>query len=366
MSDLSANWWVFPGFEVQHIATGFELPVNIAFVPNPGDSPSSPFFYVSELYGGVKVVTRDFTVRQFAQGLLNYEPDYRFPGTGESGLIGIAVEPSSGDVFVSMIYEEEGQFFSRVQRLVTHDGLSLNKIETVIDGIPSVHAAHQIQAITFGPDGKLYVNTGDGMIDRTVAQRDDDLRGKILRLNPGGSVPDDNPIPGSYVFAKGLRNPFGAAWRKSDGHLYISDNGPEKDDRIAKIVPGSNYGWPETMRQNSLFIWHYTQAPTAIDFMQNGSFPEEFNDELFVALFGMAYALGPSEKGKKIIKLRLNEDATAVLSYDHFVVYKGEGPASPCGLAFGPDGLYFTDLHGEKDGSRRKASGNVYRVVPKN
>lgn len=365
MADYTASWWVFPGFAIEHIATGFNLPVNIAFVPEPDNSPSSPYFYVSELYGGVKVVTRDFTVYQFAENLLNYQPDYRFPGTGESGLIGIAVEPKTKNVYVSMIYQQEERFFSCVQRLVTSDGLRAEKVETIIDGIPSVHAAHQIQAVTFGPDGKLYVNTGDGMIDRSVAQRDDDLRGKILRMNPDGTVPEDNPVPGSYVYAKGLRNPFGAAWRKSDGHLYVSDNGPEKDDRIARIVPGGNYGWPQTMRQNSLFVWQFTQAPTAIDFMQNGCFPDEFHDELFVALFGMAYAPGPSEKGKKIVKMRLNEDATAIVSYDHFVVYRGKGPASPCGLAFGPDGLYFTDLHGEENGSQRRPAGNIYRIVPR-
>ena len=81
-----------------------------------------------------------------------------------------------------------------------------------------------------------------------------------------------------------------------------------------------------------------------------------------MALFGASYAKGKGEKGKKIVKLRINEDGTGIRSYDEFVVYQGTEAASPCGLAFGPDGLYFTDLHGEKDGLSNVAGGNIYRV----
>jgi len=179
-----------------------------------------------------------------------------------------------------------------------------------------------------------------------------------------GSIPWDNPNPGSLVYAKGFRNPFGAAWRKSDLSLYIAGNGPDVDDRIAKVRPYENYGCPGTMRHNSVFWWHHTQAPTALDFMQDEQFPPDFNDDLFVALFGEAYEEGMGVKGKKIVKMRLNADATAVKSYDDFIAYVGSGPASPCGLKFGPDGLYFTDLHGDITESGDRTGGNVFRVWP--
>jgi len=252
-------------------------------------------------------------------------------------------------------------------RTSSKDGLKLDSMNTIIDGIPSIKAAHQIQAVTIEPDGKLYVNVGDGMEQPEVAQDDNDLRGKILRMNLDGSIPRDNPNPESYVYAKGFRNPFGAAWRKSDKHLYISDNGPTFDDRIAKVEPTKNYGWPKSMRQNSLFWWEFTQAPTAMDFMQDGQFPSEYHDDLFVALFGLAYHKGRSIKGKKIVKFKLTKDGYGIKAYDEFVTYIGEGPASPCGLAFGPGGLYFTDLHGELNGTRKQAripSGNIFRVKP--
>ena len=200
------------------------------------------------------------------------------------------------------------------------------------------------------------------MIDPNVAQDENDLRGKILRMNLNGSAPKDSPISGSLIYAKGFRNPFGATWRKSDQSLYISDNGPQDDDRIAKVEPGKNYGWPRSMRENSLFWWHYTHAPTALAFMQDGQFPEKYNDELFIALFGAAYVRGRAIKGKKIVKLAINENNIGIKSYDDFLIYTGDGPASPCGLAFGPGGLYFTDLHGEENGKEGLTEGNIYRI----
>ncbi|MGC9444997.1 MAG: PQQ-dependent sugar dehydrogenase [Candidatus Methanospirareceae archaeon] len=360
---LLRNWWVYPGFELDIVATGLDLPVNIAFVPYPRDDPTAPLLYVTELYGQVKVLTNDLRVHTYAKGLLNFDPSHEFPGSGESGLTGICVEPETGDLFLSMIYLDEDAIKGKVVRTSSTDELTMNSMKVVVDDIPSTTRAHQIQAVTIGFDGKLYVNVADGG-EWEKAQDDNDLRGKILRMDQDGTIPWDNPNPQSYVYAKGFRNPFGAAWRKSDQSLYIAGNGPDVDDRIAKVRPFENYGWPGTMRKNSIFWWHHTQAPTALDFMQDGQFPPQFNDDLFVALFGAAYAKGKGEKGKKIVKLRINEDGTGIRSYDEFVVYQGREAASPCGLAFGPDGLYFTDLHGEKDGLSSVAGGTIYRVRP--
>lgn len=239
----------------------------------------------------------------------------------------------------------------------------MDEMKIIINNIPSANRAHQVQAVTIGYDGKLYVNMADGG-DWEKAQDENDLRGKILRMNLDGSIPWDNPKPGSYVYARGFRNPFGAAWRKSNQALYISDNGPDHDDRIAKVKPYENYGWPATMRRNSIFYWHNCQAPTALAFMQGGQFPPEYNDDLFVALFGTSYAKGRGEKGKKIVKIKLSDDDPGIKSYDDFVVYIGEGAATPCGLAFSHNCLYFTDLHGEKDGLTYQPSGTIYKVKP--
>lgn len=353
-------WKIREGFKIEKVISGLSLPVNLAFVPNPKEDKDSPWLYVTELYGKIKVIAKELKVFTFAENLLNYEPDYRIPGTGESGVIGI-VAHENGEVFASMLYKKEQAFKNKIVKLTSEDGLKADKKETIINNIPSINAAHQIQALTLH-DGKLYANIGDGMINPEVAQDDNDLRGKILRMNPDGTIPEDNPNPNSYIYAKGLRNPFGAAWRKSDDHLYISDNGPAVDDRIAKILPGENYGWPETMRKNSIFVWWYTEAPTAIDFAAD-QFGPEFEDHLFVALFGYAYHEKEASKGKKIVEFVIDEHDN-VIYLDEFIRYIGEGPASVCGLAFGSDGLYFTDLHGEVGYKKgEKSGGNIWKIT---
>jgi len=358
------NWWVFPGFEIECVATGLNLPVNLAFVPNPVKEPKAPLLYVTELYGQIKVFTSDWTMHTYAENLLNYQPDHHFPGTGESGVTGLCVDPKSGDIFTSMIYMDNGEAKNRVIQMSSKSGLKADSITTIIDNIPSTTRAHQIQALSIGFDGKLYVNIADGG-DDIKAQDDNDFRGKILRLNLDGTIPVDNPQVGSPVYAKGFRNPFGAAWRKSDRSLYVSINGPDRDDVIAKVKAGGNHGWPDSMRRNALFVWEFTQAPTAMAFMQDGQFPGEYEDQLFVALFGNSYTLGRDVKGKKIVKMNLGKDVPGVISYDEFITYIGDGAATPCGLAFGPGGLYFSDLHGERDGLARVPEGNVYRVKPR-
>lgn len=83
------NWRVFGGFELEVMATGLDLPANLAFVPNPGDDPKSPLLYVTELYGQVKAITNDWSVHTYADNLLNFKPDGHFPGSGE-------IDPSTG------------------------------------------------------------------------------------------------------------------------------------------------------------------------------------------------------------------------------------------------------------------------------
>jgi hypothetical protein len=74
------NWWVFPGFEIELMATGLNLPVNIAFVPNSGNNAKNPLLYVTELYGQVKAITNDWSIYTYTTNLLNYKSDYQIPG----------------------------------------------------------------------------------------------------------------------------------------------------------------------------------------------------------------------------------------------------------------------------------------------
>ncbi|MCI1019153.1 PQQ-dependent sugar dehydrogenase [Microbacterium sp. C5A9] len=160
------------------------------------------------------------------------------PG-GEGGLLGLAVH--DGQLYTYLTGQDE----NRVERreIAGEKGdLSLGEPTTVIDGIPAA-GNHNGGRIAFGPDGMLYVTTGDAG-DRDSAQDVDALSGKILRLTPDGAVPTDNPFEGSPVYSYGHRNPQGIAW-DADGAMYASEFGQDTWDELNVIEAGGNYGWPE-------------------------------------------------------------------------------------------------------------------------
>ncbi|HEX3067291.1 MAG TPA: hypothetical protein VHX14_01865, partial [Thermoanaerobaculia bacterium] len=93
-----------PGYRVERVVTGLQLPVNLAFVPNPLPDADAPVYYITELYGSIRAVLRDGTLRDYATGLLNFDPTGVFPGSGEHGVTGTAVDPVTHDLFVSLVY----------------------------------------------------------------------------------------------------------------------------------------------------------------------------------------------------------------------------------------------------------------------
>lgn len=158
---------------------------------------------------------------------------------GEGGLLGIAVH--EGELFTYFTAQDENRVERRV---ITGEGgdLSLGEPTTVIDGIPAA-GNHNGGRIAFGPDGMLYITTGDAG-DRDSAQDLEALSGKILRLTPEGEIPDDNPFDDSPVFSYGHRNPQGIAW-DAEGTMYASEFGQDTWDELNVIEAGGNYGWPE-------------------------------------------------------------------------------------------------------------------------
>ncbi|MEV8273556.1 PQQ-dependent sugar dehydrogenase [Microbacterium sp. NPDC077184] len=158
---------------------------------------------------------------------------------GEGGLLGIAADGDDG-LFVS----STGPDGNRVERFDvsgTPGALALGDAETLLDGIPAART-HNGGRIAIGPDGMLYVTTGDANVP-DLAQDRDSLAGKILRMTPEGAVPADNPFPDSLVYSYGHRNPQGIAWAE-DGTLFASEFGQNTWDELNIITPGANYGWP--------------------------------------------------------------------------------------------------------------------------
>lgn len=177
----------------------------------------------------------------------------------ERGLLGLAVSPgfaTDGWVYAYLSTAED----NRVVRfhLDTFDP------EPVITGIPSA-LNHNGGRLAFGPDGKLYVTTGDAN-DTANSQDLDSLGGKILRAEPDGSVPEDNPIEGSLVYSYGHRNVQGLSWGP-DGAMYATEFGQNTWDELNHIEAGANYGWPEvegtgggTEYVDPLVTWRTSEA----------------------------------------------------------------------------------------------------------
>ena len=173
--------------------------------------------------------------------------------SGERGLLGLAISPSfDKDHFIYAFYSRADDLTrQRVVRWLDRGGTGVN-VTTIVENLPAgSDCCHKGGRIAFGPDGKLYVTVGENHM-AAEAQSTASLRGKILRYNPDGSVPADNPFgPGNPVWAIGLRNPFGLAF-SSDGTLLVTDNGPSGDagtpgsgwDEVDLVTKGGNYQWP--------------------------------------------------------------------------------------------------------------------------
>ena len=221
-----------PAPRVETIAAGLVAPWAIAFPPDGR-------VFVTERPGRLRVLTPD--------RVLEDKPLAEIAGVaaeGEGGLLGLALDPAfaqNRQLYVYHTYQGDDGLRNRVVRYTERDG-SLAGRTVILDGIPGA-GIHDGGRIAFGPDGKLYVTTGDAT-QANLAQDRASLAGKILRLNPDGSIPGDNPFPGSPVYSYGHRNPQGLAWHPTTGQLYATEHGPSGNDELNLIEAGQNYGWP--------------------------------------------------------------------------------------------------------------------------
>jgi glucose/arabinose dehydrogenase len=207
----------------QTIATGLHVPWGVAFLP-----------------GGAALVSERTTGR-----ILGVRPGHRprvvmrvpgvDTGAGEGGLLGLAVSPHYRRDHLVYAY-----FTSARDNRIVRFRLG-GALQPVLTGLRRGYI-HDGGRIAFGPDGKLYAGVGETG-DTGLAQDRASLNGKILRINPDGSVPRDNPFPGSPIWSLGHRNVQGLAWDRA-GRRWESEFGQDRFDEINLIRPGRNYGWP--------------------------------------------------------------------------------------------------------------------------
>jgi len=337
--------------EVQTFVSGLEVPWSIVFT-SPGR------MLVTERPGRVRVVENGVLAAKPFAVLEDVE------AKGESGLMGIALAPdyaTSRFVYLAYAYDSPDGPRVRVSRF-RDDGTSLSGRTVIIEGIPAArnHAGCRIR---FGPDGKLYVTTGDAT-DRKIAQDLKSLGGKTLRLNPDGSIPADNPFPGSPVFSYGHRNSQGIDWDPRTGLQYQTEHGPSGfdgpggGDEVNLVEKGKNYGWPVVHHRESAEgmvspLLEYTPAvaPSGASFATGKALPSFQGDFFFANLRGevlIRVRFDPKEPRKVLETEELFRDVYGRLR----------------DVVVGPDGaLYVATSNRDGRGRPRPGDDRILRVV---
>ena len=199
-------------------------------------------FLIAEKSGKILLASANGTTHVWAD--LTASTD----SAGDAGLLGMALDPhyaKNGYVYVSQTAQLDGKKSFRLIRMVSRQGHGvLDKV--LWGGLP---AAEQEPGgiVRVGPDGCLYWGVGTGG-DADAAQDPKSLKGDLFRLKLDGTIPSDNPIPGSPVWSWGFRDPRGMAWNSDNGHMYGLDRGPKvvdgTMDELNLLEPDKNYGWP--------------------------------------------------------------------------------------------------------------------------
>ena len=233
-------------------------------------------------------------VRVVENGQLLVDPfvEVSVETSGERGLLGLTFDPAfASNGFVYILHHTPGPpLEARVLRFTDFANRGIDQT-IIVDDLASTNN-HNGGNIGFGPDGMLYITIGDGQ-NPANSQDPDSLNGKILRFNPDGSIPATNPFGGfRAAFNLGLRNSFDFDFHPATGTIYASENGPNCDDEINRIVPGGNYGWRpdypcgDTDLEFVAPLRRFTPtiAPTGVSFYTGSVFPQ-FQDDLFMVDF---------------------------------------------------------------------------------
>lgn len=264
------------------VVAGASFPVSLVFAPD------GRLFYTELQTGNVRVVVNPGASSPQLLAL----PFVTVPvaTNGEQGLLGLALDPNfSTNRFVYVYHTHPSPLRNRVVRYTEANNVGSNET-VIVDNLP-VNSVHNGGRISFGPDGMLYVTIGDAG-DPANAQSQTARAGKLLRFNRDGTVPAGNPVAGNPLFALGLRNSFGLTFHRTAGTPYVSDNGPNCDDEVNRIVAGGNYGWrpaypcgdSDPQFRSPLARFTPTIAPTGMTFYAGSAFPE-WQNHLFLASF---------------------------------------------------------------------------------
>ena len=323
------------------VAEGLDIPWDFAFLPD----------------GSLLVTEREGRLVEVGgAGAMRDVPLSGVRARGEGGLLGIVLHPDFRENHLLYLYMTTALASGTENRVVrfAYQGGVLSDERVIIEGIPGA-LYHDGGRIDFGPDGMLYITTGDAGVGAN-AQDTNSLAGKILRLNDDGSIPADNPF-GNAVYSYGHRNPQGIAW-DSAGRLWETEHGPTGErgrcchDEVNVIVKGGNYGWPtrtgdetaDGMVPPKVHSNTDTWAPASVAVW------EDIEDRIF---FG-------GLRGEALYETRLVGTSHEVVEY-----FKGAYGRIRT-VRVGPDGfLYLTTSNRDGRGEPAAEDDRILRIDPK-
>lgn len=223
-------------YQLDTVATDLDFPWSVDFLPN-GD------MLVTELTGSLRRISSDGSL---SDPIKNVPEVFR---AGQGGLFDVLVDPNFAEnqkVFLSYAKGDADSNGTVVASAQLANN-SLTGVKEIFTTVPKKYAPqHYGGRIAWLPDGTLLLTTGDGFDFREQAQNLATHFGKMIRMNPDGSAPTDNPFPDHpFVFSYGHRNSQGLAVAQ-DGTIYEHEHGPRGGDEVNIIKPGKNYGWPIT------------------------------------------------------------------------------------------------------------------------
>ena len=335
---------------VERVVGGLQVPWSIVWAPD----------------GRMIFTERVGRLRVFENGQLRSEPLFVVPDvepSGESGLMSVALHPQfATNHYLYLSYAYSGKRVRVARYRETKQGLTDQKV--IIENIPAAqfHAGCRLR---FGPDGKLYITTGDAT-RRELAQNLDSLAGKTLRLNDDGSIPSDNPFVGrpdarSEIWSYGHRNAQGMDWQPGTNLMFQTEHGPSGfdgpggGDEVNIVEKGKNYGWPLIHHQQTREglespLLEYTPAcaPASGMFYRGGVIPEFKGNFFFGCLVGERL-ISVELEGRRVV--------------DQEVLVNKYGRIRD--VAEGPDGfLYFSTSNRDGRGRPAEDDDRIMRLVP--
>lgn len=359
------NWKVPPGYGVKIDSSGWELPVAMQFITLPQSDPKAPLYYVAERRGTIKVVTQDRSVFVYADAPENLGPDEQPPDLEETwGMTGLCLDQDSGFLYTTMATRQEGQLFNKIIRFGNSDGrLALRGVKNWEIPLFRQNSSSSIPRIShcwIGSDHKIYIGVSDPD-HPPKAQLLQEINGKILRINPDGTAPSDNPYYDpqapdkitSYIYAYGLRHPSAL----SDGpnsQLYSVDNGL-KADRLIQVVPGKNYLWDgndASILIHGIVIWTPPLSPRSMVFLARHPSFSNWDPRLLIA----------SATQTRIEAIQIDHQLGAIAPSEPILEYIGnQKNENQTGMpvAIGPDGIYFSSFLPQADGKTQ-----IMKIVP--